>query len=56
MYGSLPDPPACEGLAPRLVRILKQKSLGQATMVSDFIEEATGDYLRHDGDEARVFL
>ena len=38
------------------VRILKQKSLGQAIMVSDFIEEATGDYLRHDGDEARVLL
>ena len=38
------------------VRILKQKSLGQAITVSDFIEEATGDYLRHDGDEARVLF
>ena len=38
------------------VRILKQKSLGQANMVSDFIEEATGDCLQHDGDEARVLL
>lgn len=35
---------------------MKQKSLGQAIMVSDFIEEATGDYLRHNGDEARVLL
>ena len=38
------------------VRILKQKYLGQAIMVSDFIEEATGDYLQHDGDEARILL
>ena len=27
--------------------VLKQKSLGQAIMVSDFIEEVSGDYLRH---------
>ena len=38
------------------VAILKQKSLGQAIMVSDFVEEATGDYLRHDGKEARLLL
>ena len=25
-------------------------------MVSDFVEEATGDYLRHDGKEARLLL
>ena len=36
------------------VSVLKQKSLGSAIMVSDFIEEATGDFLRHDGDEARL--
>ena len=36
------------------VRILKQKSLSQAIMVSDFIEEPTGDYLRHDVDEASI--
>ena len=36
------------------VRILKQKSLGQAIMVSDFVEEPTGDYLRHDVDEASI--
>ena len=34
------------------VTILKQKSLGQAIMVSDFVEEATAEYLRHDGKEA----
>ena len=38
------------------VAILKQKSLGQAIMVSDFVEEATGNYLRHDGKEARLLL
>jgi len=27
--------------------VLKQKPLGQSIMVSDFIEEAGGDYLRH---------
>ena len=36
--------------------VLKQKSLGQAIMVSDFIEEASGDYLRHDDDHARLLL
>lgn len=36
--------------------ILKQKSLGQAIMVSDFIEEASGDYLRHDDKQARLLL
>ena len=35
---------------------MKQKSLGQAIMVSDFIEEATADYLRHNGQEARLLL
>ena len=34
--------------------VLKQKSLGQAIMVSDFIEEASGDYLRHDDEQARL--
>ena len=34
--------------------VLKQKSLGQAIMVSDFIEEASGDYLRHDDKQARL--
>ena len=34
------------------VAVLKQKYLGQAIMVSDFIEEATADYLRHNGQEA----
>ena len=29
------------------INILKQKSLGQAIMVSDFIEEYGSDYLRH---------
>ena len=38
------------------VTILKQKSLGQAIMVSDFVEEATAEYLRHDGKEARLLL
>ena len=36
--------------------VLKQKSLGQAIMVSDFIEEASGDYLRHDDEHARLLL
>lgn len=34
--------------------VLKQKSLGQAIMVSDFIEEASSNYLRHNDKEARV--
>ena len=34
--------------------VLKQKSLGQAIMVSDFIEEASGDYLWHDDKQARL--
>ena len=34
--------------------ILKQKSLGQAIMVSDFIEEASGDYLQHDDKQAHL--
>ena len=38
------------------MNVLKQKSLGQAIMVSDFIEEATSDYLQHDGKQARLFL
>ena len=38
------------------VAVLKQKSLGQAIMVSDFIEEATANYLRHDGKEAQLLL
>ena len=36
--------------------VLKQKSLGQSIMVSDFIEEAGGKYLEHDGQEARLLL
>ena len=32
--------------------VLQQKSLGQSIMVSDFIEEAGGDYLRHNDDTA----
>ena len=35
---------------------MKQKSLGQAIMVSDFIEEATADCLCRDGKEARLLL
>ena len=38
------------------VAVLKQKSLGQAIMVSDFIEEETADYLLHNGREARLLL
>ena len=38
------------------VAVLKQKSLGQAIMVSNFVEEATADYLRHDGKEAWLLL
>ena len=38
------------------VTVLKQKSLGQSIMVSDFIEEKSGDYLNHDGKMARVLL
>ena len=34
---------------------LKQKSLGQAIMVSDFIDEVSG-YLRFRGEEARLYL
>ncbi len=37
------------------VQALKQKSLGQAIMVSDFIDEVDG-YLRVDSEEARVYL
>ena len=36
--------------------VLKQKSLGQLTMVSDFIEEASTEFLWHDGKEARLML
>ena len=36
--------------------ILKQKSLGQSVKVSDFIEEAGGEYLKHGGEEARLRL
>ena len=38
------------------VAVLKQKSLWQAIMVSDFIEEETADYLLHNGREARLLL
>ena len=34
------------------MNIQKQKSLGQAIMVSDFIEENGSDYLRYNGQEA----
>ena len=34
--------------------VLKQKSLGQAIMVSDFIEEAGGDFLHHDDKHAHL--
>ena len=37
------------------MQVLRQKSLGQAIMVSDFIVEGDG-YLRDEHDEARVFL
>ena len=37
------------------VQVLKQKSLGQALMVSDFVDEVNG-YLRHNGEEAREYL
>ena len=37
------------------VQALKQKSLGQAIMISDFIEEVDG-YLRHEDKEARVMI
>ena len=36
--------------------VLKQKSLGQSIMVSDFIEEASCDYLKHNNTEARLLL
>ena len=35
------------------VQALKQKSLGQAIMVSDFVEEV-GGFLAHDGDKAHL--
>ena len=38
------------------INVLKQKSLGQAIMVSDFIEEYGSDYLRHNNQEARLLL
>ena len=38
------------------VTILKQKSLGQSIMVSDFIEECSNDYLEYDGEQARLLL
>ena len=38
------------------MNILKQKSLGQAIMVSDFIEENGSDYLRHNNKEAHLLL
>ncbi len=37
------------------VQVLRQKSLGAAIMVSDFIEDI-GGYLRHEGEEARVCI
>ncbi len=36
-------------------QVLKQKSLGQAIMVSDFVEEV-GGMLSHDGQRATLFL
>ena len=36
--------------------ILKQKSLGQSIMVSDFIEEYSNDYLEYNGEQARLLL
>ena len=36
--------------------VLKQKSLGQSIMVSDFIEEAGSDFLKHNGSVARLLL
>ena len=38
------------------INTLKQKSLGQAIMVSDFIEKYGSDYLRHINEEARLLL
>ena len=38
------------------VTILKQKSLGQSIVVSDFIEECSNDYLEYDGEQARLLL
>ena len=38
------------------ITILKQKSLGQSIMVSDFIEEASVDFLQHDGVEECLLL
>ena len=34
--------------------VWKQKSLGQAIMVLDFIEEASGDFLQHEDKQARL--
>ena len=36
--------------------VLKQKSLGQSIMISDFIEEATGDFLCHNDEKARKLV
>ena len=36
--------------------VLKQKSLGQSIMVSDFIEEASASFLSHNGQQARLLL
>ena len=36
-------------------QVLKQKTLGQAIMVSDFIEEVDG-FLECDGEPARLYL
>ena len=36
------------------ITVLKQKSLSQAIMVSDFIEEVSGDFLRHDNKYANL--
>ena len=36
--------------------VLKQKSLSQAIMVSDFIKEMSGDFLTHDDKDARPLL
>ena len=44
------------GLSDGAISVLKQKSLGQAIMVSDFIEEYGSDYLRHYNQEAGFLL
>ena len=39
-----------------ITTVLKQKSLGQSIMISDFIEEATGDFLHHNDEKARKLV